>query len=149
MEENDKPCGRFIVILLIVALLFFGGFKAKDLYSDSMREQYETGFNEGIENGKTLGYKTGYKKGVEDTKKDILGKLAVYIPTYDVEKTSKFSSIGYDKRTNTLVVVGSSGLKWAYYDVPSLIYENMFNCDSIDEYFNKRIEPYFNYKLIS
>ena len=67
---------------------------------------------------------------------------------YATPQSTCFSSIGYDAKNHTLiVVVRDSGVEYNYYDVPEKTWKAFYNSDSLGGYFNEKIKEYYNYKI--
>lgn len=67
---------------------------------------------------------------------------------YATPQSTCFSSIGYDAKNHTLIVVfRDSGVEYNYYDVPEKTWKAFYNSDSLGGYFNEKIKEYYNYKI--
>ena len=62
--------------------------------------------------------------------------------------SSNLSSVGYEESTRTLYIEFHHGGVYAYYDVPSTIYNDLMNADSKGHYHAVNIKNVFRYKKL-
>lgn len=71
------------------------------------------------------------------------------IKTHSISSTA-ISEVGYDKHDKVLIIVFKvSGEKYAYFDVPAYVYEELQEQDSIGNYFVNNIRNDYRYERLS
>jgi hypothetical protein len=59
-------------------------------------------------------------------------------------KSSNIASVGYDEMQEVLQVEFKGGKTYDYFDVPSVVHEEMMSSDSVGKYFHKNVRSKFS-----
>lgn len=62
------------------------------------------------------------------------------IPVY----SSNIKAIGYHELESTLFVEFKNGKRYAYYNVPEEVYNNLLNANSVGSYYHQNIKGKYN-----
>ncbi|MEB3213696.1 MAG: KTSC domain-containing protein [Leptolyngbyaceae bacterium] len=63
-------------------------------------------------------------------------------------ESSMIQAFGYDKDSQTLVVIFNSGKTYQYFEVPAEVYEDLLEADSKGSYMRSFVIDYYPYRLM-
>ena len=126
---------RYLLILAaLLALLSLTSCGVDDVVTDEMLEQaYASGYEAGLEAATEEKEHTNAGKTLPIENRS---PAATMIPT---PNSSAFSSVGYEDGI-LYVTFRESGYVYSYEDVPSAVYDELWNASSMGGYYNSHIK---------
>ena len=70
------------------------------------------------------------------------------LPTMIPVESSNVHSVGYNEKTNEMFVQFLTKSVYKYKEVPKVVYDALFEADSVGCYLNKKIKPNFAFEKV-